>query len=88
MNKILQFTKFTEINLPKRFIQAKLLQTPIASEDKSSKIWTVINQLVSKNKRSTTSIMSPLKVDGKLITDSKDISIQQCFCSPFFKCWH
>ena len=46
----------------------------IASEGKSSKIWTVINQLLSKNKRSTSSIVPPLKIDGKLITDSKDIS--------------
>ena len=46
----------------------------IASEDKSSKIWTVINQLLSKNKRSTSFAVFPLKIDGKLITDSKDIS--------------
>ena len=46
----------------------------IASEGKSSKIWIVINQLLNKNKRSTSSIVSPLKIDGKLITDSTDIS--------------
>ena len=45
----------------------------IASEGKSSKIWTVINQLLSKNKRSTSFSVSLLKIDRKLITDSKDI---------------
>ena len=34
----------------------------------------MINQLLSKNKRSTSSTVPPLKIDGKLITDLKDIS--------------
>ena len=46
----------------------------IVSEGKSSKIWSVINQLLGQNKRSISSKVSPLKIDEKLPTDSKDIS--------------
>ena len=31
----------------------------------------MINQLLNKNKRSTSSTVSPFKIDGKLITDLK-----------------
>ena len=75
MNKILQFTKLTEITYLKDLSRQNYYKhLLIASEGKSSRIWTVINQLLSKNKRIPSSIVSPLKIDEKLITDSKHIS--------------